>query len=87
MIAYKKLAMSNGYSIIKSLLVLPEFSDDFINDTNSEMELNLSLITAETLRSILEAFKVSKKHKELPYVLFMKDVVIQADRIIKAISK
>lgn len=87
MIAYKKLAMSNGYSIIKSLLVAPEFSDDFINDTNSEMELNLSLITAETLRSILEAFKTTKKHKELPYVLFMKDVVIQADRIIKAISK
>lgn len=87
MIAYKKLAMSNGYSIIKSLLVAPEFSDDFINDTNSEMELNLSLITAQTLRSILEAFKNTKKHKELPYVLFMKDVVIQADRIIKAISK
>ncbi len=87
MIAYKKLAMSNGYSIIKSLLIAPEFSDDFINDTNSEMELNLSLITAETLRSILEAFKASKKHDALPYVLFMKDVVIQADRIIKAISK
>lgn len=87
MIAYKRLAMSNGYSIIKSLLIAPEFSDEFINDTNSEMELNLSLITAETLRSILEAFKVSKKHDALPYVLFMKDVVIQADRIIKAISK
>ena len=87
MIAYKKLAMSNGYSIIKSLLVAPDFSDDFINDTNSEMELNLSLITAETLRLILEAFKNSSKHKELPYVLFMKDVVIQADRIIKAINK
>lgn len=87
MIAYKKLAMSNGYSIIKSLLIAPEFSDDFINDTNSEMELNLSLITADSLRSILEAFKVSKKHDALPYVLFMKDVVIQPDRIIKAISK
>lgn len=87
MIAYKKLAMSNGYSIIKSLLIAPEFSDDFINDTNSEMELNLSLITADSLRSILEAFKASKKHDALPYVLFMKDVVIQPDRIIKAISK
>lgn len=87
MIAYKKLAMSNGYSVIKSLLIAPEFSDDFINDTNSEMELNLSLITAETLRSILEAFKASKKHDALPYVLFMKDVLIQSDRIIKAINK
>lgn len=87
MIAYKKLAMSNGYSIIKSLLVAPEFSDDFINDTNSEMELNLSLITADTLRTILEAFKASKKHEALPYVLFMKDVIIQSDRIIKAINK
>lgn len=87
MIAYKKLAMSNGYSIIKSLLVGPEFSDEFINDTTSEMELNLSLITADTLRVILDAFKNAKKHTALPYVLFMKDVVIQADRVIKAIEK
>jgi hypothetical protein len=87
MIAYKKLAMSNGFSVIKSLLVAPEFSDDFVNETSSEMDLNLSLITAQALISILEAFKSSKKHEALPYVLFMKDVLIQSDRIIKAINK
>ena len=87
MISYKKLATSNGYSIIKSLLIAPEFSDDFISDTNSEMELNLSLITSKTLKEICDFFKSNTKHSVFPFVLFMKDVVIQHDRIIKALSK
>jgi hypothetical protein len=87
MISYKKVATSNGYSIIKSLLIAPEFSDDFISDTNSEMELNLSLITSKTLKEICDFFKSNPKHSVFPFVLFMKDVVIQHDRIIKALSK
>ncbi|MFZ9699553.1 MAG: hypothetical protein ACO3AF_00590, partial [Flavobacteriales bacterium] len=71
----------------KSLLIAPEFSDDFISDTNSEMELNLSLITSKTLKEICDFFKSNPKHSVFPFVLFMKDVVIQHDRIIKALSK
>lgn len=85
--SYKDLAKHQDYSVIKTLLIAPDFSDDFINDTTTEIELNLSLITAETLRKILEAFKNSTKHKQLPYALFMRDVVIQADRVIKALGK
>ena len=84
--AYSALAQLNGYKVVKSLLVAPEFSDEFIKDCGLEYELNLSLITAGTLIKIVEGFKNSK-HKQLPYNLFMRDVLIQEERILKAICK
>ncbi|MCF8298013.1 MAG: hypothetical protein K9J13_10750, partial [Saprospiraceae bacterium] len=84
--AYTGLAKSNDYNIIKSLLIAPDFSDDFINETELEYDLNLSLITASSLLKILDGFKKSKKHKQFPYKLLMRDVLIQEDRIIKAIG-
>lgn len=84
--SYMKLVENTNYKVIKSLLVAPEFSDDFISDTELETELNLSLITASSLLNILDGFKKSSR-KEFPYVLLMRDVLIQEDRIIKAITK
>jgi len=84
--SYIDLATFNGYNVIKSLLIAPDFSDDFINDCELDFELNLSLITAASLSKILDAFKVSK-HKQFPYQLLMKDVLIKEDRIVKAINK
>ena len=85
--SYTKLAKSNDYKIIKSLLIAPDFSDEFINDTELEYDLNLSLIKASSLLRILEAFRNSKKHRQFPYKLLMRDVLIQEERIVKAISK
>ena len=84
--AYTDLAKINNFKVIKSLLVAPDFSDDFIKDCGLEYELNLSLITASSLVKILEGFKNSK-HKQFPYNLLMRDVLIQEDRILKAIDK
>lgn len=84
--AYMSLAEKNGLKVIKSLLVAPEFSDDFIKDCGLDYELNLSLITANSLSKILDEFKNSK-HQSLPHNLLMRDVLIQEDRIIKAIGK
>jgi hypothetical protein len=84
--AYCNVAKLNNYKIIKSLLVSPEFTDDFIKDCGLDYELNLSLITASSLLKILEGFKNSK-HKQLPYNLLMRDVLIQEERILKAIEK
>ena len=78
--------LKNGYKVIKSLLVAPEFSDDFIKECGLDYELNLSLITAKSLNLILEGFKETK-HKTLPHNLFMRDVLIQEDRILKSIAK
>jgi len=52
-----------------------------------DAELNLSLLTTSSLLQILEGFKKSKKHKQFPYKLLMIDVLINEDRILKAISK
>jgi hypothetical protein len=83
--AYQNLALRNNLRIVKILLVAPEFSDDFVTDCEMDTEMNLSLITASTLLNISEAFKTSK-YNEFPHVLF-RDIVINEERIIKALSK
>ncbi len=85
--SYTGLAKVKDCKIIKSLLIAPDFSDDFINETELEYDLNLSLITASSLLKILEGFKNSKKHKQFPYKLLMRDVLIKEDRIIRAMGK
>jgi hypothetical protein len=83
--AYKKQVERQEYRIAKILLVGPEFSDDFITDCEMNTELNLSLLTASSLLKIYEAFKDSK-YNTFPHILF-RDVLINDDRIIKALSK
>jgi hypothetical protein len=84
--AYIEIAQFKGYRVIKSLLIAPEFSEDFEKDCREEFELNLSLITAQTLANILIGFK-NTRHKQFPYQLLMKDVLISEDWMLKAISK
>lgn len=83
--SYQNLALKNNLRIVKILLIAPEFSDDFVTDCEMDMEMNLSLITASTLLNIHEAFKDSK-YQEFPHVLF-RDIVINEERILKALSK
>ena len=85
--SYYELAKKNNYSVIKSLLIAPEFSDDFISECELEYDLNLSLMKASSLIDIFEGFKKSKKHKKFPYKLLLRDVVINEERILKAITK
>jgi hypothetical protein len=76
----------NDYKVIKSLLIAPSFSDDFVKDCGLEYELNLSLVTASSLIKILNGYKNSKP-KQFPYNLLMRDVLIQEDRVLAAIEK
>ena len=82
--SYVDKATSKGYNVVKTLLVAPDFSDDFINECDLQFEINLSLITAGSLVNILDGFKDSKL-KQFPFQLLMKDVLIREDRILKAI--
>lgn len=84
--SYSKTINDRGYKVVKSLLIAPDFSDEFIKECGIEYELNLSLITASTLLNILIGFRASKL-KQFPHNLFMRDVVIQEDRVLKAIDK
>lgn len=83
--SYQNLALKNNLRIIKILLIAPEFSDDFVTDCEMDTEMNLSLITAATLANIFEAFKTSN-YQKFPHVLF-RDIVINEERILKALSK
>jgi hypothetical protein len=83
--SYQNLALKNDLRIVKILLVAPEFSDDFVYDCEIDTEMNLSLLTASTLSKIFDAFKVSK-YQTFPHVLF-RDIVINEERIIKALTK
>lgn len=85
--SYRKVLEKNDYRVIKSLLIAPDFTDDFVNDVEMDYDLNLSLIEASTLLGITRAFKENKKLKEFPYMLLMKDVLIHEERIIKALNK
>ena len=85
--SYKSLLEKNDYRVMKSLLIAPEFTDEFVNDVEMDYDLNLSLIEASTLLGISRAFKENKKLKEFPYMLLMKDVLINEERIVKALNK
>jgi len=78
-----KLCLS--FEMLEPEYCSPDFSDDFVTDCDLDFELNLSLIAASLIK-ILEAFK-NTKHKQFPYQLLIKDVLIKKDRIIKAINK
>jgi len=84
--AYSTVAKNKNYKVIKSLLIAPEFSDDFIKECGLDYELNLSLITAGALKNIVDGFRETKL-KVFPYNLFMRDVLIQEERILKALDK
>ncbi len=85
--SYYELAERNGYKVIKSLLVAPSFSDDFISECEIEFSLNLSLLPSESLYYILQEFKQNSKHNIFPYNLFMRDILISHERAIKALRK
>ena len=85
--SYINLIGRSEYRVVKSLLIAPDFTDDFINDCGDDFELNLSLIKASSLYNIFKAYKSTSKQRKFHYQLLMRDVVIQEDRIIKAISK
>lgn len=84
--SYANKINSTNYKVIKSLLVAPDFSDDFIKECGLEYELNLSLIKASTLYDILQGFRESKL-KTFPHNLIMRDVLIETERVLKAIGK
>jgi len=84
--AYKNLVEKAGFNAVKTFIVAPTFSEDFINECGLDYELNLSLITSEALLDMYRAFKKSDL-KEFPYKILLRDVLIDSDRVVKSILK
>ena len=83
--SYHQNATLNGLRVVKTLLVAPDFTSDFIDECELEIELNLSLITSEVLFNIWKGFK-DAKHKVFPVNLLMRDALISDDKILKALK-
>jgi hypothetical protein len=84
--AYESQCEKRGYLVSKILLVANDFSTDFAAACDYDLELNLSLITAKGLVTILESFKDSKL-EEFPVKLLMRDGLLNEDRIVKVLTK
>ena len=83
---YNKFSsVSRQLKSYQNLALKNDLSDDFVTDCEMDTEMNLSLITSSTLINIFEAFKKSK-YMGFPHVLF-RDIVINEERILKALSK
>lgn len=83
--SYVSVAEKKGYKVLKSILVAPEFTNEFVKECELDFDINLSLIQSESLKNILEAFTDSRL-STFPYKLF-RDVLIKEERIIMAITK
>lgn len=84
--SYKTLLEKNDLNVTKILVVAPEFSDDFVADCGDDFDLNISLIKASSLTAIYKACK-ENAGKKVTVQMLMKDVLVQEDRIIRALKK
>lgn len=83
--AYQKHSETLGYRVIKTLLIAPDFTPDFIADCEIDYDLNLSLITSETLYNIWNGFKHAQQ-QVFPVNLLMRDAMISDQKILRALK-
>jgi len=83
--AYHKLLSEQGFRVIKSLLIAPDFTQDFIDECEIEIDLNLSLISSEVLINIWNGFK-KVPQSIFPVNLLMRDALISDEKILKALK-
>jgi len=84
--SYVNLCEKKNYHVTKAIIVANEFSDDFIEECEYTYELNLSLITSRGLMKTLDGFKNSTI-KEFPVRLFMRNGLLNEDRIVKVLTR
>ena len=66
------------------LIVAPTFSDDFVESAEMDTEVNISLLEADGLKKILDAYK-ARRNPKFSAKLFTKGGLLKADLIAKNI--
>ncbi|WP_371186937.1 hypothetical protein [Thalassotalea maritima] len=82
--SYVTRAENNGKRVAQVLIVAPSFSEDFIESAEMDTEVNISLLEAEGLKLILDAFK-SKRNPKFSPKLLTKGGLLKANLIAKNI--
>ncbi len=82
--AYANRCESAGKRVAQVLIVAPTFSDDFVESAEMDTEVNISLLEADGLKRILDAYK-SRRNPKFSAKLFTKGGLLKADLIAKNI--
>ena len=82
--AYVNRCESSGKRVSQALIVAPSFSDDFVESAEMDTGINISLLEAEGLKQILNAFK-AKRNPKFSAKLFTKGGLLKSDLIAKSI--
>lgn len=84
--SYKALLEKNDYQVDKIIIVAPDFSEDFVADCGDEFSLPITLLKAGSLSSIYNAVKTTGTNR-FSLQMFYRDILVQEDRIIRALNK
>lgn len=84
--SYKALLERNGFLVDRIFIVAPDFSDDFVADCGDEFSLPITLIKAGSLACIYNTIK-TKGTGRFTIQMFSRDILVQEDRIIRALNK
>lgn len=84
--AYKNLLERNDYQVDRIFIVAPDFSEDFVADCGDEFSLPITLLKAGSLVAIYNTTKtIGTGRFTLP--MLTRDILVQEDRIIRALKK
>ncbi|WP_166426090.1 hypothetical protein [Paraglaciecola sp. 20A4] len=82
--AYANRCEQAGKRVAQVLIVAPTFSEDFVESAEMDTEVNISLLEADGLKRILDAYK-SRRNPKFSAKLFTKGGLLKADLIAKNI--
>ncbi len=82
--AYAARCELNGKRVAQVLIIAPKFSNDFIESAEMDADINISLLEANGLKTILTAYK-SRRNPNFSAKLLTKGGLLKADLIAKTI--
>lgn len=84
--SYKALLEKSDYQVDRIIIVAPEFSDDFVADCEDEFNLPITLLKAGSLANIYSTVKETGSNR-FTIQMFYRDILVQEDRVIRALKK
>ena len=84
--SYRTLLEKNDYLVERIIIVAPDFSDDFVTDCGDEFSLPITLLKANSLAEIYNTVKTTGSNR-FTIQMFFRDILVQEDRIIRALKK
>lgn len=84
--SYSSLLEKNDFHVDKIIIVAPDFSEDFVADCGDEFTLPITLLKAGSLAAIYHAVKETSSNR-FTLQMLSRDILVQEDRIIRALKK